>query len=109
VFYHFRRFRLQGLGFRLYCALHAAERERVGREADPSAAVVDAQSVITVEESVRISGYDGHKCVKWRKRHLLADTLGLPSAIHVTPADLSVAAGARNLLAGLAFRVSRLQ
>jgi putative transposase len=93
----------------LYRALHAAERERVGRDADPSAAVMDAQSVKTVEESAGISGYDGGKQVKGRKRHLLVDTLGLPIAIYVTPADLSDPAGARKLLAGLKFRVPRLQ
>ena len=104
----YRRFRLQGVWFRLYCALHAAERERVGREVDPSAAVMDAQSVKTGEESAGISGYDGGKQVKGRKRHLLVDTLGLPIAISVTPADLSDPAGARKLLSGLAFRVPRL-
>jgi transposase len=109
VFYHFRRWQLQGRWFRVYCALHAAERERVGRDTDPSAAILDAQSVKTVEESARISGYDGHKGIKGRKRHLLVDTLGLPIAIYVTPADLSDPAGARKLLAGLAFRVPRLQ
>lgn len=109
VFYHFRRWRLQGRWFRLYRALHVAERERVGRETDPSAAVMDAQSVKTVEESGPISGYDGGKQVNGRKRHLLVDTLGLPIAIHVTSADLSDPAGARKLLAGLAFRVPRLK
>jgi putative transposase len=76
---------------------------------NPSAAILDAQSVKTVEEAARISGYDGGKQVKWRKRHLLVDTLGLPIAIYVTPANLSDPAGARKLLAGLAFRVPRLQ
>jgi putative transposase len=109
VYYLFRRWRLQGRWFHVYCARHAAERERVGREADPSAAILDAQSVKTVEESARISGYDGGKQVKGRKRHLLVDTLGLPIAIYVTPADLSDPAGARKLLAGLAFRVPRPQ
>jgi putative transposase len=109
VFYHFRRWHLQGLWFRLYRALHAVERESVGRHADPSAAILDAQSVKTVEESACISGYDGHKCLKGRKRHLLVDTLGLPVAVYVTPADLSDPAGARKLLASLAFRVPRLQ
>jgi putative transposase len=32
--------------------------------------------VKTVEESAPISGFDAHKCVKGRKRHLLVDTLG---------------------------------
>jgi putative transposase len=95
VFYHFRRWRLQGRWFRVYCVLHATERERVGREVDRTAGILDAQSVKTVEESARISGYDGHKCLKGRKRHLLVDTLGLPIAVYVTPADLSDPAGAR--------------
>jgi putative transposase len=50
---------------------------RIGRDPQPSAAIIDAQSVKTVEESASISGYDGHKRVKGRKRHLLVDTLVL--------------------------------
>jgi len=109
VFYHFRRFRLQGIWSLLLRALRAAERERVGRNAQPSAAIMDAQSIKTVEESAGICGYDSHKCVKGRKRHLLVDTLGLPLAIYGTPADVSDPAGARKLLAGLAPLVPRLQ
>lgn len=51
-FYHFHRFRLTGIWHRLYMAFHRAERERVGRHPDPSAAIMDSQSVKTVEESV---------------------------------------------------------
>src|SRR5260221_6450141 len=107
VFYQFRCFRLQGLWHLLCTALHRAERERVGRHPDPSAAIMDSQSVKTVEESARIRGHDAHKSVKGRKRHLLVDTLGLPIAWYVTPADLSDPAGARKLLGGLAFFVPR--
>jgi putative transposase len=109
VFYHFRRFRLQGVWHLLYTALHRAERVRVGRNPDPSAAIMDSQSVKTVEESAHIRGYDAHKCVKGRKRHLLVDTLGLPIASYVTPADVPDTVGARKLLGGLAFFVPRLK
>jgi putative transposase len=109
VFYHFRRFRLQGKWHLLYTALHRAERERVGRHPDPSAAIMDSQSVKTVEESAGIRGYDAHKCVKGRKRHLLVDTLGLPITCYVTAADIHDTVGARKLLSGLAFFVPRLQ
>lgn len=109
VFYHFRRFRLQGVWHLLYTALHRAERERVGRNPNPSAAIMDSQSVKTVEESAGIRGYDAHKCVKGRKRHLLVDTLGLPIAAYVTPADVHDTVGARKLLAGLAPFVPRLK
>ncbi len=55
VFYHFRRFRLHSTWHLIYSALHRAERERVGRDLDldPSAAIIDSQSVKTVEESAR--------------------------------------------------------
>lgn len=109
VFYHFRRFRLTGTWHLLYTALHRAERARVGRNADPSAAIMDSQSVKTVEESAGICGYDAHKHVKCRKRHLLVDTLGLPISVYVTPADMHDTHGARRLLAGLNYFVPRLK
>jgi len=108
VYYHFRRFRLTGVWPGILTALRAAERRRVGKESQPSAAIMDAQSVKTVEESAAISGYDGHKRVKGRKRHLLVDTLGLPLSISVTPASTHDKVGAWRLLAGLAPLVPRL-
>jgi putative transposase len=109
VFYHFRCFRLSGKWHLLYTTLHRAERERVGRHPNPSAAILDSQSVKTVEESAGICGYDAHKRVKGRKRHLLVDTLGLPIACYVTPADIHDTAGARKVLGGLAYFVPRLK
>jgi putative transposase len=66
VYYHFRRFRLDGLWGGILAALRQVERRRVGKQPQPSAAIMDAQSVKTVEESARISGYDGHKRVRGR-------------------------------------------
>jgi len=109
VYYHFRRFRLKGSWHQLYTALRVAERERVGRNAQPSAAIMDSHSVKTVEESATICGFDSHKHVKGRKRHILVDTLGLPLSIYVTPADVHDTRGARCLLAGLAPLVPRLK
>lgn len=109
VFYHFRRLRLKGTWFRLLTALREAERERAGRNPEPSAAIMDAQSVKTVEESAGICGLDAHKCVKGRKRHMLVDTLGLLLAVYVTPADLHDKRGAQCLLAGLAPVLPRLK
>ena len=102
VYSQFRRFRLKGNWHQISKALRTAERERVGKNAEPSAAIRDAQSVKTVEESASICGFDAHKHVKGRKRHILVDTLGLPLSIYVTPADVHDPRGARCLLAGLA-------
>jgi transposase len=109
VYYHFRQFCRTALWTHLYRALRDAERRRVGRDPHPSAAIMDAQSVKTVEESGCIRGYDGHKCIKGRKRHLLVDTLGLPLSFYVTPANVHDTVGARCLLAGLASFVPRLK
>src|SRR5260370_36719161 len=51
VSYHFKQVCRIGLWTRLYRALRDAERRRVGRDPNPRAAIMDAQSVKTVEES----------------------------------------------------------
>jgi putative transposase len=109
VFYHFRQLSRKGTWVRLLRALHQAERCRVGRDPHPSIAIMDAQSVKTVEESAHISGFDAHKRVKGRKRHLLVDTLGIPLSYYVTPANMHDTQGARRLLAGLKYFVPRLK
>lgn len=116
VFYHFRRFRLSGLWHRVFTILRAMERRRTGKDPNPSAAIMDSQSVKTTEESAgregqeaHRNGYDAHKHIKGRKRHLLVDTLGLPLSVYVTPADVQDRVGARRLLSGLKPLMPRLK
>jgi transposase len=109
VYYHLRQFCRMGLWTHRWQELRDAERRRVGKDPHPSAAIMDAQSVKTVEESARISGFDAHRCIKGRKRHLLVDTLGLPISVYMTPADMHDMQRARRLLAGLKFFVPRLK
>jgi putative transposase len=109
VYYHFRRFRLRELWSLILKALRAATRKRVGKNPQPTAAIMDSQSVKTVEESAHPSGYDAHKNVKGRKRHLLVDTLGLLLSVYVSPADVQDRAGAQYLLAGLKALLPRLK
>jgi putative transposase len=72
-------------------------REREGREASPTAAILDTQSVKTTERGGP-RGYDAAKKVKGRKRHIAVDTQGLLLGVVVHAADIQDAAGAGDLL-----------
>lgn len=83
----FGRLRDDGVFERMTHALGTVDRERAGREASPSAAVMDSQSVKTCE-SGGPRGYDGAKKVTGRKRHALVDTDGRLLSVGITPANV---------------------
>lgn len=97
VFGWFAAWRDDGTWEALNHHLVMIDRERAGREASPTGAVLDSQSVKTTEAGGP-RGFDAGKKVKGRKRHAMSDTEGRLLVVLLTPASVQDRDGAVPLL-----------
>jgi transposase len=109
VYAYFRRWKETGYGRELHDRLRRKVRIAEGRDPEPTAGIVDSQSVkadAVVPKAT--SGYDGGKKIGGRKRHIVVDTLGLLLVVMVTAASVTDRLAGQQLLTAARERSFRL-
>jgi transposase len=89
VYYWFRLWRTDGTLEHIRQVLVRRVRQSSGRAAEPSAGIIDTQTVKTAATAHRDAGYDSAKRIKGRKRCIVTDTQGLLLAVVILSARTS--------------------
>ena len=100
---------MDGIWKAIHTVLREAVRRGVGRNPQPSAAIIDSQSIKTTHIGGPDRGFDGEKKVNGRKRHPVVNILGLILAVSAHAANIGDRDGSRLVLDGMPTRFPYLR
>lgn len=110
VYAFWRRWRDKGLIAEFHDRLRGKVRESEGRAPEPTAAIIDSQSVKAAASVPAASrGFDDSKKINGRKRHVIVDCLGLLLMVLVTAADVTDRDAACGMLERLRVRYRKIR
>lgn len=102
VYWYFNRWEQRRVTEQILQVLRGKVRDRQGRDREPSAGLLDSQSVKGADTVGRASrGFDAGKKINGRKRFIVTDTLGLLLVVMVCAASVQDRAGAKTTLLGM--------
>jgi putative transposase len=108
VYYYFNSWKKKGLIEQIHESLVEKTRKSEERNKQPSAAIIDSQSVKSTLISSESKGFDAGKKIKGIKRHIITDTLGLVLAVVIQSAAVQDRDGAKEVINKLTGKWKRI-